>query len=122
MTLMGRYIILFMLMLTSCAEMLAGMESLRIMTYNVPRKNEYILPEGVNTLEMRYAALADMVNNVRTDVLGMQEPTNSDLWMFLKNLKGYTMIGIARDLQPADILKKLPKGLYIVGNKKVIIP
>ena len=38
MTLMGRYIILFMLMLTSCAEMLAGMESLRIMTYNVPRK------------------------------------------------------------------------------------
>ena len=97
MTLMGRYIILFMLMLTSCAEMLAGMESLRIMTYNVPRKNEYILPEGVNTLEMRYAALADMVNNVRPDVLGMQEPTNSDLWMFLKNLKGYTMIGIGRD-------------------------
>ncbi len=88
---------LFLMLSCSVMAMRAGTESLRIMTYNVPRNNEHIEPVGVNTLDMRFAALAELVNKVRPDVLGMQEPTNADLWMFLKNLDGYAMIGVGRE-------------------------
>jgi|GEM_PF-166567 len=91
------HIIVCIILYWICGSMHAVTEQLRIMTYNVPRNNDYILPEGVNTLDMRYAALTDYVNKVRPDVLGMQEPIKSDLWMFLPRMYGYAMIGVGRN-------------------------
>ena len=90
-------IIIYIILCSICGSMYAATERLRIMTYNVPRNNDYILPEGVNTLDMRFAALTKYVNEVRPDVLGMQEPTKSDLWMFLPQMYGYAMIGVGRN-------------------------
>ncbi len=93
---MRRFVLSWIIAWCCCLEMVARTAELRIMTYNVPRNNEYIGNTGVNTLERRYAALAEYVNKIHPDVLGMQEPTNADLWMYLKNIKGYAMIGVGR--------------------------
>ena len=50
----------------------AAKESLRIMTYNVPKGN--IPAVGINTWENRCIGLQEYINKRHPDLLGMQEP------------------------------------------------
>ena len=82
------------LLLTAAMPSMAD-EKIRLMTFNVPKGN--IPAEGLNTWENRAAAICKFLDEARPDLLGMQEPVVSELTDILSGIKGYTMIGVARD-------------------------
>ena len=82
------------LLLTAAMPSMAD-EKIRLMTFNVPKGN--IPAEGLNTWPNRAAAICKFLDEARPDLLGMQEPVVSELTDILSGIKGYTMIGVARD-------------------------
>ena len=73
----------------------AAKESLRIMTYNVPKGN--IPAVGINTWENRCIGLQEYINKRHPDLLGMQEPVRDELMNLLSGMPAYSMLGVARD-------------------------
>lgn len=76
----------------------AATESIRIMTFNIPKGN--IKPEegnGKNTWDNRAIAIQGYLKDINPDLLGMQEPVNSELRDILCGMPGYAMVGMARD-------------------------
>lgn len=82
------------LLLTAAMPSMAD-EKIRLMTFNVPKGN--IPAEGLNTWPNRAASICRFLSEARPDLLGMQEPVVSELTDILSGIKGYTMIGVARD-------------------------
>ena len=70
-------------------------EKIRIMTYNIPMGN--IPAVGINTWANRCIGIQDYLNEVKPDLLGLQEPVRTELMNLLSGMPGYTMLGRARD-------------------------
>ena len=75
----------------------AATVSLRIMTYNVPKKIGGVDATGVNTWQGRRDSLRVFLRQTAPDLLGMQEPVRDVLMDLLAGWSGYSMIGVARD-------------------------
>lgn len=75
----------------------AATVSLRIMTYNVPKKIGGVDATGVNTWQERRDSLRVFLRQTAPDLLGMQEPVRDVLMDLLAGWSGYSMIGVARD-------------------------
>jgi len=90
-----KHILLSVLLLTGILYATAAKESLRIMTYNVPKGN--IPAVGINTWENRCIGLQEFLNRIHPDLLGMQEPVRDELMNLLSGMPAYSMLGVARD-------------------------
>ena len=92
--------LLFMLLLLTgaLATLNAATEKIRIMTFNVPHGNiQESDGNGRNTWENRALAIQRYMDEVKPDLLGMQEPDRTVLASMLVGMPRYAMVGTARD-------------------------
>mgnify|MGYP001140625421 CR=1 FL=1 len=77
-----------------CALYTQAQTNVKVMSYNI-RLN--VDSDGENKWELRKDKVAGLMNYYEPDFIGGQEVTHTQLEYLVKNLNGYSYIGVGRD-------------------------
>lgn len=98
--------IVTILILATLAQFAMNAQDLKVISYNI-RNSES--KDGTNSWVYRYAASAEMINDQKADVIGLQEATNDQVYFIEQNFKDYKFAGgsvrIAWNKKTVSLLK-----------------
>lgn len=71
-------------------------EGINVMSYNI-RSDNGLHKDGTNSWEFRWKAAVDVINDIKPDVIGLQELTPLQIPALKEFCRGYQMKGVGRD-------------------------
>ena len=70
---------------------------INVMSYNIRSDNGLQKKDGTNSWEFRWKASVDVINDIKPDVIGLQELTSFQILALKEFCPGYQMKGVGRD-------------------------
>lgn len=101
-----------MLSVTARAEEKTADDNLKVMSYNIRLGSAN---DGTNSWHMRYAATAEMIEDQKPDVFGVQEALDYQINFIQENFTDYKSVGVGRENG-----KKEGEHMSIFWNKKTV--
>lgn len=101
-----------MLSVAARAEEKAADDNLKVMSYNIRLGSAN---DGTNSWHMRYAATAEMIEDQKPDVFGVQEALDYQINFIQENFTDYKSVGVGRENG-----KKEGEHMSIFWNKKTV--
>lgn len=101
-----------MLSVAARAEEKAADDNLKVMSYNIRLGSA---SDGTNSWHMRYAATAEMIEDQKPDVFGVQEALDYQINFIQENFTDYKSVGVGRENG-----KKEGEHMSIFWNKKTV--